>query len=97
MLNSLHRILGTTDADWSISHESTEQRVKDGHEELSRGIQTGFAKALYARVFYPSGDGNFTHKGLENELLGLPKEDLDEAVKRAVDMVESGWSPFAEP
>ena len=31
-----------------------------------------------------------------NDALGLPHEDLDEATKRTVEMVESGWKPFAE-
>jgi len=63
---------------------------------LKNGIQTGYAKAMYARVFYPNGDGDFeSSRGLANEVLGLPKEELDEATKGAVEMVESGWSPYA--
>ncbi len=51
---------------------------------------------MYARVFYPNGDGDFeSSRGLANEVLGLPKEELDEATKGAVEMVESGWSPYA--
>lgn len=33
---------------------------------------------------------------MQNDILGLPKEDLDEATKRTVDMVESGWDPLKE-
>lgn len=51
---------------------------------------------MYSRVFYPNGDGDYEFsRGLSNSLIGLPKEDLDEGTKRAVEMVESGWSPFA--
>ena len=54
-----------------------------------------FPTASYARIFYPNGDGDFESKwGTSNKLLGLPKEDLDEATKRIVEMVDSGWSPF---
>jgi hypothetical protein len=95
MLDSLHRVLGTTDKDWEIRHEPTEQRVKDGFEELAKGVRSGLAKAMYSRVFYKDGYGQY--EKLDNEVLGLPKEDLDEATKRAVDMVESGWTPFAQP
>jgi len=28
-------------------------------------------------------------------VLGLKREDLDECTKRTVEMVESGWNPFA--
>ena len=102
MLDSIQRVTGTTDTDWEITHEPTDKRYKDGLEEMQRGIMTGFAKAMYSRIFFPSGDGEHSGDGdfesrreLTNGLLGLPKEDLDEATKRAVDMVESGWNPFA--
>lgn len=96
MLDSIHRVTGSTDKDWEITHEPTAQRHKNGLEELKNGIQTGYAKAMYARVFYPNGDGDFeSSRGLANEVLGLPKEELDEATKGAVEMVESGWSPYA--
>ena len=96
MLDSLHRVIGTTDKDWTITYEPTAQRYKNGIDEMQKGAMTGFAKALYSRCFYPNGDGDYeSSRGLANDLIGLPKEDLDEATKRAVEMVESGWNPFA--
>ena len=96
MLDSLHRVIGTTDKDWEITHEPTGQRYKNGINEMQKGAMTGFAKAMYSRNFFPNGDGDFeSSRGLANDLIGLPKEDLDEATKRAVEMVESGWNPFA--
>lgn len=95
VLDSLHRVLGTTDRDWTIDSEPTEQRFKRGLDELKTGNRLGFPTASYARGFYPNGDGDFGSKwGLSNRLLGLPQEDLDEATKRAVKMVNDGWSPF---
>ena len=97
MLDSLHRVLGTTDKDWNITHEPTAQRYKDGINEMQKGAMTGYAKAMYSRCFFPNGDGDHeSSRGLANDLLGLPKEDLDEATKRTVEMVESGWNPFAQ-
>ncbi|KAK7413266.1 hypothetical protein QQX98_007854 [Neonectria punicea] len=96
MLDSLHRVMGTTNSDWDITYESVEKRMKDGTEELKQGMRTGFAKLLYGRAFNvkkQSSDFAAT-RPTANGLLGLPKEDLDEATKRAVDMVESGWAPF---
>jgi len=96
MLDSIHRLIGTEDKDWEIEYETTADRYKNGIEEMKKGIMTGFAKALYARVFFPNGDGDFeSSRGLVNSLLGLPKEDLDEATKRTLEMVQSGWNPFA--
>lgn len=112
MLDSLNRILGTKDSDWEIKYvisvfrfetlesntiryEGTEKRVKDGQQELANGDFRGFAKSMYSRVYYPTGDGNIADKAV-NDVLGLPKEDLDEATKRCVAMVENGWNPFTE-
>ena len=92
MLDSLNRVLGTTDKDWEIDYEPTAERYKNGLAEMQKGQMLGLAKAMYSRVFYPNGDGDFeTSKGLDNDLIGLPKDDLDEATKRAVQMNEDGF------
>ncbi len=93
MLDSLHRVLGTTDADWDITYEGSAKRIQDGAEEMRRGDRRGFAKWLYGGVFAPD---NVTsdYVGTDNEVLKLPKEDLDEVTKRTVEMVENGWNPF---
>ena len=97
MLDSIHRVTGTADKDWEITYEPTAQRYKNGMDEMQKGVMTGFAKAMCSRVFFPNGDGDYeSGRGLANDSLGLPKEDLDEATKRTVEMVESGWNPFAQ-
>lgn len=97
MLDSLHRVMGTTDADWDITYEPTAKRIQEGASELKAGNQKGFAKSLYGAVFAPSNEMSdyAGTQGTANDALGLPKEDLDEATKRAVDMAESDWNPFA--
>ena len=95
MLDSLHRVMGTSDKDWTITSEPTGDRYKRGIEEMNAGSRAGFATAMYTRHFFPHDSGDYeSKKGLVNDKLGLPKEDLDEATKRAVDMVESGYNPF---
>ena len=92
MLDSLHRVLGTTDSDWTISHQNSKERHAQGWKELSEGNQMGFAKAIYSRNFYPDGTGEYEkRKGLDNEKLGLEREDVDEATRRTVEMVEGGF------
>lgn len=97
MLDSVNRVMGRTDADWQIRHEPADQRHKDGMEELKAGQTVGFAKAMYSSYFglYKTGEPIV---GLElvNDALGLPKEDLDEVTKTAVDLVQSGFNPFGE-
>ncbi|KAH6623690.1 hypothetical protein F5144DRAFT_595814 [Chaetomium tenue] len=98
MLDSLHRVLGTTDADWEISYEPVAKRVKEGAAELKKGNRRGFAKTLYGGVFDAANDSSDfagTSK-TATEILGLPKEDLDEATKRTVDMVMNEWKPFED-
>ncbi|KAH6629227.1 hypothetical protein C7974DRAFT_183342 [Boeremia exigua] len=91
MLDSLNRVLGTSDADWSITKQAARERHLQGLQQLQGGDRLGFAKAMYARLFFPGEGGDYeTGYTLDNETLGLSKEDLDEATKRAVEMVANG-------
>ncbi len=94
MLDSVMRVTGLSEQDWKVDHEDVKERYKNGVEEMKKGHRAGFAKLLYSRVFYPDGSGNYEKtKGLHNDILGLPKEDLDEYTKIAVKMSEEN-SPY---
>jgi hypothetical protein len=96
MFESVLRVTGASEKDWTIRHEDVKERYKAGVEQMKSGDRLGFAKLLYARLFYPNGDGDYeSKKGLHNEELGLPKEDFDEATKQAVDLAAKG-GPFAQ-
>lgn len=89
MLDSVMRVTGTSLQDWKITHEPHKERYESGLAELKKGNRLGFARVLYTRVFYPDGSGDFeTSKGLHNDILGLPKEDIDEYTKKALQMAE---------
>lgn len=91
MLDSLNRVLGTSDADWQISKQDVNERCAEGMQQLQAGNRLGFAKAMYAKCFIPGYGGNYQDEHeLDNARLGLPGEDLDEATKRAVEMVKGG-------
>ena len=105
MFESVLRVTSTREADWTISHESSQQRYADGVNAIqnetggSSKQREGFGKMMFTRVFFPDGCGDFEHsraEGTLNRLLGLPVEDVDEAtcmaLKRAVkgDWVGSG-------
>lgn len=91
MFESVKRVTGTTDADWTVTHESAKQRWEDGMAEIKKGNFSAFTKMLYARMFFPTGDADFqTRRGTDNALLGLPQEDLDEWTRVAVGMGERG-------
>jgi hypothetical protein len=92
MLDSLHRVLGTSDKDWEIKYQGVEERFEEGIKELQAGDRRGFAKAMYAKSFYPDGRGDFeTELGLDNGKLDLKAEGLDEATKRTVKLVDAGF------
>lgn len=85
MFASVLRVTGTQESDWSVSHEDVKARYARGKKMYEEGTFVGFGILLYSRVFFPDDPGNFGDK-LDNEVLGLPKEDLDEATGRAVKM-----------
>ncbi|SCU82370.1 LAFA_0C10748g1_1 [Lachancea sp. 'fantastica'] len=87
MFESVKRVTGSTDADWTITHEHTTKRYEDGLALVKAGNRAGFSKLLYARAFYPESSISFSVKA-QNDLLGLPAESLDEATKVGVDMVK---------
>ncbi|EED15854.1 conserved hypothetical protein [Talaromyces stipitatus ATCC 10500] len=86
MLASALRITGTKEEDWTITKEPATQVYTTGQEHLKQGKKEAFANVLYSRIFFPDGAGNFEDsKGTLNSMLGLPKEDLDEATNIAIE------------
>ena len=75
----------TTASDWEITKESSQERYNTGQKEIKDGQRIGFAKVMYTRVFFPDGAGDYeSRNGVLNKMLGLPKEDLDEATARSI-------------
>jgi hypothetical protein len=85
MFESVKRVTGTTDADWTITHEDTKKRYAEGMAQVKTGNMAGFSKLLYARAFYPEDPGEHSSKA-QNELLGLPAEELDQATKAGIEL-----------
>ena len=91
MLESVMRVTGSKLEEWKIEHEPSTSRYKAGVDAMMKGDYLGFAQMMYARVFFQDGSGEpEKSKGLQNDVLGLPKEDLDEATKLAIDRSEKG-------
>ncbi|SPQ22803.1 f19ac401-9618-4b72-ba1d-f03b0ba5a691 [Thermothielavioides terrestris] len=100
MFESWKRATGETDADWTIEHEPSEERHRRGLA-LSREsadpltVRMGLALASFARIFFPDGHGAYeTTRGLANDALGLPKEDLDERTRVAKKMLDEGYQQW---
>ncbi|KAF2169462.1 hypothetical protein M409DRAFT_36175 [Zasmidium cellare ATCC 36951] len=88
MFRSVKRVTGTTDADWTITYEDTRTRYEQGLALVKQGNMSGFGKLLYSRSFFPDDPSDMSAKS-QNELLGLPKEDLDEATRGGIEMVKA--------
>lgn len=92
MFDSVLRVTGGVADDWTISHQPSVERYREGVEAFQRGDMRGFGQALYARVFYQDGSGNYEARGaLHNGVLGLPEEDLDEYTAVAVQLAKADF------
>lgn len=89
MFESVLRVTGDKESDWTITHEDVRERYKRGLKMMQEGQMVGFGIVLYSRVFYDDGAGDFNKK-LDNNALGLPEENFDEATKVAIDMALAG-------
>ncbi|KAK9447965.1 uncharacterized protein V1518DRAFT_375798 [Limtongia smithiae] len=87
IFDSVLRVTGTTEADWTITYEPSVERYKRNVGEMYAGSREAFVRQLYTRVFFQDGKGNAEKtRGLHNKLLGLPMdEDLDEFTKLAIE------------
>lgn len=98
MLDSVLRVTGGKESDWTIKHEPSKERYTQAMKDLQTGDQLAFPKAMYARTFYKSGGGDYgSTRGLANQKLGLPKENLDDVMEEVIRMTKDhSWNPFAQ-
>ena len=98
MFESWKRVSGDKDSDWTIEKEPSKERYQKGLEAMKNAqdplsARMGAATASFVRVFYPNGGGDYeSTRGLDNEKLVLPKEDLDERTAVAKEMMEQGYA-----
>lgn len=95
MFASVMRVTGTKEHDWTIDYEKSDERYSSAVKLLQQGNRSAFQRAMYTRMFVPeepgygSGAACFEpKKGTLNDVLGLPKEDLDERTKVALSIAE---------
>lgn len=91
MLESVMRVTNTTEQDWKIEYRPVQEVYDEGKQRFQKGDYFGLVAVLYSRSFYKDNAGNTAlTRGLDNDKLGLPKEDLDEFTKIAVERSEKG-------
>ncbi|ROW13142.1 hypothetical protein VPNG_04789 [Cytospora leucostoma] len=92
IFDSVLRVTGGVADDWTISYQPSVERYREGVEALQKGDMRGLGQALYARVFYQDGPGNYeARRALHNGVLGLPEEDLDKYTAVAVQLAKADF------
>jgi hypothetical protein len=91
MFEVVQKVTGTTEKDWKITSEPAKQRLATARQRMMMGDRGSFATALYTRYFIDEAGLYEKNHGLNNDELGLPKEDLAEATKRAVDLAYTDY------
>ena len=84
ILDSVLRVTQTSIDDWKVAKEPSRERYANGMKAMQGGDMMGFVKLMYARGFYGDASPMESSKGTINELLGLPKENFDEATRAAI-------------
>ena len=98
IFESWKRVTGEKGSDWTVEKVPSKERYqqgigasKDAQDPMS--ARMGVAMASFVRIFYPNGGGDYENtRGLDNNKLGLPKEDLDERTAVAKQMVDDGYA-----
>lgn len=91
ILDSVLRVTHTELKDWKITHEPAKERYQRGVEMMQKGNFEGLRISMHTRYFFPDESGNHAKiRGLDNEKLGLPKEDIDEFTRLAVQWATDG-------
>lgn len=95
MLDSVLRVTGANSNDWTVIHTTAQESYQEGIKIFQSGNRSGFAQLLYSRMFFPDQAGYFEAvRGLDNDKIGLPKENLDDFTKVALGLVESHYSEY---
>lgn len=98
MFESWKRITGDKDSDWTIEKVPSKERYQQGLEAMKHAqdpmsARMGAAMASFVRIFFPNGGGDYENtRGLDNDKLGLPREDLDKCTVVAKRMVDDGYA-----
>lgn len=90
MFESVKRVTGTTEDEWTVRYVDGRKRYEEAVEKMKKGDYAAFSVQMYTRIFFPTGDGDATRRGLANEVLGLPEEDIDEATREGLRLEKLG-------
>ncbi len=85
ILEAAMRVTGTSDEEWKVENVNARTYIEEGKAMLSKGDFRGMVNVLGGMVFKGGMGGDYESvKGISNEVLGLPKLELDDAVMEAL-------------
>ncbi|ERF75379.1 hypothetical protein EPUS_00172 [Endocarpon pusillum Z07020] len=86
ILEAVQKATNTTDSDWTVKKASAQAWIDEGNEKVAKGDFSGMINLLYGAVMKEGLGGDFeATRGTSNEVLGLPKEDMVEVIKKIVE------------
>lgn len=93
MFESVQCVTGTKSSDWTQKTVRIKEWYEDGKARFEKGDRLASVKLVYGRFFFPDAPMDLEKHGIEpdNEKLGLPKEDLDQYTKLAVEMARDEY------
>lgn len=83
LFEAVQRATGTKSTDWQTTEKSIQEWNEQSKNAASSGDLRGHAGLTYGAYMGEGRGGNVNDK-VSNEVLGLPKEDLDDVVRRAL-------------
>ena len=85
ILDAVQHVTGTTDQDWTVTSVDGQKYYEEGEAKLAAGDFSGMVNLLMGAVMKGDMGGDYENvKGVSNKVLGLLKEDLEEAVRAAL-------------
>jgi uncharacterized protein YbjT (DUF2867 family) len=85
IFDAVKRVTGTTDSDWSITEKDANEIIRESELKLKDG--DGYAEwyRLFVMFFQGAPGSNYEKKVVDLRKYGLPNENLDTVVKRAIE------------
>lgn len=88
LLEAVQRVTRVPPSDWVVEDVDAEAYIREGKAMVAKGDFMGTVNILGGMIFKGGMGGDHESiRGVSNEILGLPKVALDEAVREA--LVES--------
>lgn len=88
MFQAILQATGSRESDWKVERKPASDLIAEGQSKLGAGDRLGVCDILHGTVFAEGYGGEYLVEP-HNEMLGLPREDLVENIRVAVEKVQA--------